>query len=226
MVAQRLDQAPWRATRWLVLAPHPDDETLGTGALIAQTAAGSRLAGVVYLTDGSGSHPHTDGGVRKLAGVRLREAGLSLFYLTGCRRYAPVCLGWRDARPETPQSMEFQKSVSQMAALCRRRRVDAIAVTAHHEPHCDHAAAAHLAYAVARCAKRPIRVAEYCVWAPHLPVKAFTPLRTRSMPIGKRRRALRAHRSQLTLSYGPGFRLPADEQRMAARDILFVRTGR
>lgn len=226
MVAQGLDQAPWRARRWLVLAPHPDDETLGTGALIAQTAAESRLAGVAYLTDGSGSHPHTGDRVHKLVGVRRREAGLALFRLTGCRRYAPIRLGWRDARPPTALSSEFRRSVSQMAALCRRRRVDAIAVTAHHEPHCDHSAAAQLAYAVCRSAKRKIVVAEFCVWGSPFPEQAFRPVRTKAMPVGKRRRALRAHRSQLTPCFGPGFRLPAEKLHMAARDTLFVRRAR
>lgn len=44
--------------RWLIVAPDPDDETLGAGALIHETAARRQLAGIAYLTDGTGSHPH------------------------------------------------------------------------------------------------------------------------------------------------------------------------
>ena len=40
----------------LVLAPHPDDESLGCGGLIAACCAGARPPLVVVLTDGSGSH--------------------------------------------------------------------------------------------------------------------------------------------------------------------------
>lgn len=226
MVAQRLDQTPWRAKRWLILAPHPDDETLGTGALIAEAAAELRLAAVVYLTDGSGSHSNADGCARKLVSTRRREAALSLFHLTGTRRHVPVRLDWRDARPETQDSMKFKRNVSQLAALCRRLRVDAIAVTAHHEPHCDHAAAAQLAYALSRSAKRDIQVAECCVWAAPLPKQTFRLVRTKPMLPGIRRRALGSHRSQLTPSYGEGFRLAVEEQRMAVRDTLFLRKRR
>lgn len=42
----------------LVLAPHPDDETLGCGATIAaKCAAGARVQ-IVFMTDGANSHPH------------------------------------------------------------------------------------------------------------------------------------------------------------------------
>ncbi|WP_312082777.1 PIG-L family deacetylase, partial [Brevundimonas sp.] len=51
-----LERSPWRSARWLVIAPHADDETLGAGALIRQAAETGRLAGVVVLTDGAGSH--------------------------------------------------------------------------------------------------------------------------------------------------------------------------
>ena len=40
----------------LVLAPHPDDESLGCGALLAQAFAGVG-AHVACLTDGAASHP-------------------------------------------------------------------------------------------------------------------------------------------------------------------------
>ena len=41
----------------LVLAPHPDDESLGCGGLIAACVAANRPPLVVVLTDGAGSHP-------------------------------------------------------------------------------------------------------------------------------------------------------------------------
>lgn len=42
--------------RWLILSPHPDDETLGAGAVVSEAAKAGRLAGVAYLTDGGASH--------------------------------------------------------------------------------------------------------------------------------------------------------------------------
>ncbi len=53
-----LDAARLPATgRTVVVAAHPDDETLGAGGLIAELAAAGRPADVVVVTDGAGSHP-------------------------------------------------------------------------------------------------------------------------------------------------------------------------
>jgi LmbE family N-acetylglucosaminyl deacetylase len=43
-----------RSTRLMVIAPHPDDETLGAGGLIARVRAFGGEVRVVYVTDGDG----------------------------------------------------------------------------------------------------------------------------------------------------------------------------
>jgi LmbE family N-acetylglucosaminyl deacetylase/SAM-dependent methyltransferase len=43
--------------RTVVVAAHPDDETLGAGGLLHRLAAAGRPAEVVIVTDGAGSHP-------------------------------------------------------------------------------------------------------------------------------------------------------------------------
>ena len=202
-----------------MIAPHPDDETLGAGALIAQTSRERRLAGVAYLTDGSGSHPAA-GDVRSIAAIRRREAALALRRLTG-RTIVPIHLDWRDAYPHAPGDTVFDASCRMLAALCDAARVDVLAVTASHEPHCDHAAAARLAHAVRQASRRGLRVVEYLVWGqPHL-MKGKARIATAPMPQGNRRHALLAHRSQLTSAYGPGFRLARAATRMPAHDILY-----
>ncbi len=45
------------AGRVVVVAAHPDDETLGAGGLLAELAAVGRPAHVVVVTDGAASHP-------------------------------------------------------------------------------------------------------------------------------------------------------------------------
>ena len=39
---------------FVVLSPHPDDETLGTGGLIAEACARDQEVDVIVVTDGSG----------------------------------------------------------------------------------------------------------------------------------------------------------------------------
>lgn len=216
--AASLSARPWRSLRWLVIAPHPDDETLGTGALIYQTAREKRLAGIAYLTDGSGSHPASVG--RNLIATRKREAALALRRLAG-ETVDTLHLDWRDASPAHPGDPLFDHTCRRLIVLCVARQVDAIAVTALHEPHCDHAAAARLAYAVRDTSPRPLRVAEYVVWGERPSPRGRTLLRTLPMPAGLRRHALAAHRSQTGTSQGQGFRLPRSLSRMAAIDILY-----
>ena len=43
----------------LILAPHPDDESLGCGGLIAACCDAGRPPFVLFLTDGTGSHPRS-----------------------------------------------------------------------------------------------------------------------------------------------------------------------
>ncbi|RVT42469.1 PIG-L family deacetylase [Sphingobium algorifonticola] len=218
-----LSARPWRDLRWLILAPHPDDETLGAGALIAQAARTGHLAGVVYLTDGSGSHLVSDGRSGAIKAVRRREAATAVRRLTGSRQQPPVHLDWKDAAPLNEGEAGFDRACRRLVSLCRQRAVDAVAVTALHEPHCDHVAAARLAYAVQKNVRHRLVVAEYRVWASSVDRATHRALVTAPMPPGKRRHALHAHRSQLTAAYGPGFRLPVERQHMAARDTLHLR---
>ena len=46
-------------SRLVVLAAHPDDETLGAGALVAAAAGRGMRVELVVLTDGEGSHPNS-----------------------------------------------------------------------------------------------------------------------------------------------------------------------
>ena len=69
----------------LVLAPHPDDETLGVGALIARKRAAGTRVRVLVVTDGRGSHVSSVLDPDALAAVRRaiwRERGL----MTSSRR--------------------------------------------------------------------------------------------------------------------------------------------
>ena len=209
-------RSPQARARWLVLAPHPDDETIGAGALIAQAAAAGRLAAIVYLTDGSGSHPLADSHDRaRLIACRAGEARGSLRRLTG--RSVPIWfLGWRDGHPFAVGTAPFARSARRLAWLVRAFRVDAIAVTAGDETHGDHVAA----FALARVAAGRATVFAYRVWGGAMPRDRRAPLVTAAMPLGQRRHALAAHRSQMTAARGPGFRVPPALRQMPPRDLL------
>ncbi|KPF67683.1 hypothetical protein IP69_13025 [Bosea sp. AAP35] len=158
-----------------------------------------------------------------MTALRRREAALSLRRLAGQDAPQPAFLDWPDAHPHPVGSADFEASRRRLAGLCRRHRIDAIAVTAGHEPHCDHAAAFELAQAVSTSPGLGlVTLFEYVVWA-DAPPPARSVVATAPIPTGLRHRALMAHRSQLGPAFGDGFTLPAWQTKMAARDRLYVR---
>lgn len=65
--------------RALVVAPHPDDEVLSVGGLIAQLARIAMPVDVVAVTDGTASHPDSsEWPVERLANERPRESRAAL----------------------------------------------------------------------------------------------------------------------------------------------------
>ncbi len=211
------NDAPTRR-RWLILVPHPDDETLGSGQLICALADAGRPPQVVYLTDGAASHPDSPTwSPQRLAAQRRREARAALRDLTGPGAPLPLFLGWPDAKPWREGEQGFERAALRLAGLMRRRRLDAIATTWPHEPHCDHAAAAALARSIARRARPPVDLFWYLVWgwdrpeAVGLATERALALTPRPRHRLARRRALTRHRSQLgaVITDSPeAFRLP------------------
>ena len=82
----------------LVLAPHPDDESLGCGGLIAACCAAGRPPVVAVLTDGSGSHPGSRAyPPASLAAIRKAEVTAAVGHL-GMPVERLVFLGARDTK--------------------------------------------------------------------------------------------------------------------------------
>jgi LmbE family N-acetylglucosaminyl deacetylase len=146
--------------RWLVLAPHPDDEVLGPGAALAMAVRAGVEVNVVVLTDGAAQGE---------AGVRAAEARAAAAVL-GIPEPELWGLADRSLRPDDPR----------LGRLLRRKIEDSAADTlllpSPVELHPDHRA---LALAVQRALRRltwwgvrqrgPQHVACYEVSAPLLP---------------------------------------------------------
>lgn len=69
---------PTSASRVVVLAAHPDDETLGAGGLIAHAAAHGIPVTVVVVTDGAASHPGSTTSAEDLVATRAEEARVAV----------------------------------------------------------------------------------------------------------------------------------------------------
>ncbi|MCR8826688.1 PIG-L deacetylase family protein [Pseudosulfitobacter koreensis] len=145
----------------IILAPHPDDESLGCGGLIAACRANGIAVHVVSMTDGAGSHPNSvqwaDG---RLAAQRRSEM-LEALKRLGCAPGDVTFLG----HPDTQLASVDQDLLrDQISALCDRVGARTIFAASAQDPHCDHEATA--AVAAALVAMRPdTRLWYYPVWS-------------------------------------------------------------
>ncbi len=192
---------------FLVLAPHPDDETLGAGGLIACAVEHRIPASVVIVTDGSGSHPGSKAYPRERLIALRREESAAAANLLGLAADKLHHLDLVDR--ETPASgPAFDATVDAISKLVEQTGSRSLFVTWEMDPHCDHKAAAAMARAVCR-AKPNLRLWAYPIWGwkldPHADVVIAPPLGRRldiSVHRLSKRAAIHAHRSQMTNMIG------------------------
>lgn len=149
------DETATTATRSaLVLAPHPDDETLGCGATIMRKVAAGTPVTVVVVTDGRHSHPAMPPDL--LAALRreeMAEAGRRLGLAPDAVRWAGFADGELTAREDSVEAFVRQ--------LLDELRPEEVYTTCAAEPHPDHAA---LGRAARRAVGASARLLEYPVW--------------------------------------------------------------
>jgi len=201
----------------LVLAPHPDDESLGCGGLIARCCAESRPPVVVILTDGSGSHPGSrQYPPEKLAALREAEAACAVHALGLPPQRLMFLRAVDTLAPHAGPA--FDAIVARLVACVRDFDCSAILGPWRLDPHCDHASAARLAAEAARITG--VRHLSYPVWGWTMADEAtvdVTMVRGWRLDVTAqleaKRRAIAAHASQygeLITDDPNGFRLPVD----------------
>lgn len=185
----------------LVLAPHPDDESLGCGGLIAECRARGVDVRVLVLTDGSRSHPHSrEYPPARLAALRMNEARAAVAEL-GLAADRIDFLGLSDGRAPL-HGPSFRAAAMRIASHMRAHAVGTICTSWPHDPHHDHLAA----YRLARLAAGEVGAKLLCypVWGWTLPPTVWLPaarLRGARLDIARhlpaKRRAIACHRSQV-----------------------------
>lgn len=189
----------------LVIAPHPDDETLGCGGLIAAATAAGKLVHTVFVTDGSSSHRNSPTWpADRIAQQRQHEAAAALAAL-GAGAQPRTFMALKDAAMPQPGEQGHADAVSSLATLVQKLKPDLVLVPWRRDPHCDHRDSWSLITHVLAQTGITARVLEYTIWLDELgapedfPVPGEVTEFTFSDPqvVAVKRRAIAAHASQL-----------------------------
>lgn len=213
-----LDGAP--PHRVVVLAAHPDDETLGAGGLIAHLASAGSDVHVVVATAGEASHPRSS----TVTPTELAE-----------RRAREVCDAVRELAPRAQVHLiglpdgRLVEHRAQLVAVLQQLIEPGCWLVApwRGDAHPDHDAAGQAASTVATIAG--VRLLEYPVWAWHwatpgdrrLPWHAMRGLALSSQARRRKADAMARHQTQVR----PLSQLPGDEALLAPGVLAHFERG-
>lgn len=207
----------------LLVAAHPDDETLGLGATAAMLTERGAPVQLVSVTDGEAAYPDDPGGRARLAARRREEliAAAARLRLAG-----PIFLGIPDGEVATN---EDRLQVELEAILAESPPGTWCAAPWRGDGHPDHEATGRAAAAASH--DTPAVLVEYPIWMWHwaLPDDPDVPWGdVRRMPLTARsstakEAALRSFASQLERRDGPPLLAPEIIARqLAVGEVVFV----
>jgi LmbE family N-acetylglucosaminyl deacetylase len=218
----------------LIVAPHPDDESLGCGGLIAESCARGCPPAVVIMTDGTASHPSSAMyPADRLRALRERETcdAVSILGLAPERVHF---LRLRDSAMPVGGVL-FGAAVAEIGKLVQMFRCKTIMAPWRYDPHCDHVTTQIMARSAA--VNFNVSVFSYPVWGWLLPPEEMIPetiVEGWRIDIGShlsnKRRAIASHKSQYSdlIKDDPhAFRLPRELLLKLERSYeTFIRTLR
>lgn len=211
--------------RAVVVAPHPDDEILSVGGLLAQLARTGAPVRVIAVTDGTASHRgSSQWPPERLVRERPRESRMALSCLG--IDVEPVRLGLPDGGLQELRDLLAERLLTLMD------RSDVVFTTWRNDGHPDHEATGHAcAFAAARTGARLIEVP---VWAWHwaapgdarLPWRRARRLVLDGDAVERKRRAVQAFASQLqpdpSTGAEPILRATTVERAARAFEVVFA----
>ncbi|HME47771.1 PIG-L family deacetylase [Mycobacterium sp.] len=209
----------------VIVAPHPDDETLGLGATAATLAGRGVPVQVVAVSDGDAAYPGLDANDRgRLAAVRRTELSQAAAMLGVAE---PLFVGLPDGELDHHED----RTADALADILAAQPAGAwCAATWRGDGHPDHEAVGRAAAAAARNADAVF--AEYPVWMWHwaTPGEPAVPWQRARRPalspagVVAKRQAAQCFRSQFLPPPGQPAVLPAGmvQRLLAVGEVLFV----
>jgi LmbE family N-acetylglucosaminyl deacetylase len=189
---------PWRpvATRALVVVPHPDDEAVMFGGLIARAVRCGTAVDLLAVTDGDAAYPERMD-AESLAAVRRREQDAAAHELG----LAPSVIS-RLGMPDGGVADHEEELATAIATHLEAADVDLVVAPWEHDHHTDHEACGRAARRAAETSRRSITVASGLFWAllredppPGIVVRA---VELSGRELLRKRSAIGCHVSQVT----------------------------
>ncbi len=148
----------------LVVAPHPDDETLGCGGAIAALRALGLAVLILVISDGTKSHPNSTAyPAPKLKALRMAETQAAMGLL-GVDSAQITFLELPDGDVPLPRSVEFEPALDRCQQYLSTRQPAIVFLPWRHDPHPDHRATWQLInQALLQWDPLP-RLIEYPIW--------------------------------------------------------------
>ena len=208
-------------TRLLVVAPHPDDETIATGLLIQRVRAAGGEVRILMLTAGD-NNPWPQrwlerrlwigAAARRRWGLRRREEVRHALHHLDVPEQAMQLLGWPDMGVTDALLQRGEWLVAALADVLDRFMPDLVALPGLADRHPDHAAAhVSVRLALAGRAMQP-QLLTYLIHGREVPGRQLGIAGTTGQ-LANKSAALAAHRSQMALSGGRMRRLAARPER-------------
>lgn len=173
LILDQLDQLPLRPAHYvrrfgptLVVAPHPDDESLGCGGAIALLVRAGIPVRILFVSDGSGSHPgSTLCPPERLRTVREHEARRAMGAL-GVSEDCGHFLRLPDRNVPRLGSAGFARAAERCRDQIWRQSFvpETILLPWRRDPHTDHRGAWELISAALCGTSSAPRIIEYPIW--------------------------------------------------------------
>ena len=190
----------------LIVAPHPDDESLGCGGAIALLRKYEREVVVLTMSDGTLSHPNS----KKYPPEKLRELRESemcaALEILGVSADKVKFLRFKDRSVPNENATDFAAAVETVKEFLIEIQPNTIIVPWRRDPHPDHRATRQIFGAANAFFDGKFRLIEYPIWlwemadAADLPQANEVKIRRLAIDevVERKQKAIYAHRSQTT----------------------------
>lgn len=204
----------WGST--LVVAPHPDDESLACGGAIALLRGRNIPVSVLVISDGTGSHPNSCQYPAPVLGKLRQTEALESLQVLGVAAEYVTFLGLRDGEVPGLGTEGFPATLDRCQAYLEHLKPQTILLPWPGDRHRDHRTTWELITTTIADWRPAPQLLEYAVWTGGQPIETLD-LGDRSIwglditpVLSQKRTAIACHRSQTTdlINDDPqGFRL-------------------